>query len=188
MEVGGLAHVEHVAGGVGEPVDAGPVGEAGGEAELGRLGVAHQPGQVEQLLEADDAERAGPLEQGVQQVAGGQDVGQRPVGRLVGEVQGGGQGAELAVGHHVAHEAAGQGQGVDGGVGQAVPAGGLEGVVEEGEVEADVVADDHPAAQELEERGEHLAERGASATMASLIPVSAVMNGGMRSSGRTKVW
>ena len=30
--------------------------------------------------------------------------------------------------------------------------------------------------------------RGASATMASLMPVSAVMKGGIRSSGRTNVW
>ena len=30
--------------------------------------------------------------------------------------------------------------------------------------------------------------RGASATMASLMPVRAVMYGGIRSSGRTNVW
>ena len=143
LQIGGLAHVEHVAGGVGEPVDAGPVGEPDGEAELGRLGVAHQPGQVEQLLEVQDPEGARPLQQGVEQVAGGQHVGQGPVGRLVGESERGGQGPELAVVHHVADQPAGQGQGVDGPVGQPLPAGGDEGMVEEGEVEAQVVAHQH---------------------------------------------
>ncbi len=75
VQVGGLADVEHVAGGVGEPVDAGSVGEPGGEFELGGLGMADQPGEVEQFLEPDDAERAGPLEEGVEQVAGGEHVG-----------------------------------------------------------------------------------------------------------------
>ena len=89
------------------------------------------PGEVEQLLEPDDAEGAGPLEQGMQQVAGGEDVGERPVGGLVGESEGGRQGAEFAVGHHVPDQAAGQGEGVDGGVGQAVATGGLECMVED---------------------------------------------------------
>ena len=131
---------------------------------------------------------AGPLQEGVEQVAGGEHVGQGPVGRLVGEPERGGQGAELAVGHHVADQAPGQGQGVDGGVGQAVPARGHEGVVEEGEVEAQVVADQTAAPTNSRKEGSISPTRGASATMASLMPVSAVMNGGMRSSGRTKVW
>ena len=101
LEVGGLAHVEHGAGGVGEPVDAGTVGEPGGEAQLGGVGVTDQPGKVEQLIEAEDAVRAGPLEQGVEEIPGGQHVVEGPVRRLVREPEGGGQGAELAVGHHV---------------------------------------------------------------------------------------
>jgi hypothetical protein len=56
VEVGCLADVEDVAGGVGEPVDAGPVGESGGETKLGRLRVADKAGEVEELLESEDPE------------------------------------------------------------------------------------------------------------------------------------
>ncbi len=56
MEIGCLAHIEDVAGGVGEPVDAGPVGESGGETKLGRLRVADKAGEVEELLESEDPE------------------------------------------------------------------------------------------------------------------------------------
>jgi hypothetical protein len=62
VEVGGFADVEDVARGIGEPVHARTVGEPGGELELGPLGVAHHPGEVEELLEPDDAEGAGPLQ------------------------------------------------------------------------------------------------------------------------------
>ncbi len=62
LDVGGLAHIEHVSGRIGEPVDAGAVGESGGEAQLGRLGVTDQAGEVEQLLEPEDAIRAGPFQ------------------------------------------------------------------------------------------------------------------------------
>jgi hypothetical protein len=78
----------------------------------------------------------------------------------VGESEGGRQRAEFAVGHHVADQPASQRQGVDGGVRQSFPAGRLEGVVEEGEVEADIVTDYHAAAEEFEERREHLTDTG----------------------------
>ncbi len=155
-DVGGLAHIEHVAGGIGEPVHAGAMGETGREEELARLRMADQPGEVEQLPECQDPVRTGPLEHGMEEVGGGQDVGQGPVGRPVGEPEVRGQGAELAVGHHVAHQTSGQGQGVHGGVGQALASGRGQGVVDEREVEAQVVPDEHGPADELEERGEHL--------------------------------
>ena len=62
---------------------------------------------------------AGPLEQHVQQVAGGQGVVEGAVGRPVGEAEALGEGAEPAVRHLVAHQAAGQGAGVDRPVGEA---------------------------------------------------------------------
>jgi len=159
-QVGRLAHVEHVAGGVGAPVDAWTVGEAHGEAELGRLGVSHQPGQVEQLPEFEDPEGSGPLQQRVEEVAGGQHVGQRPVGGLVGETERGGQGAEPAVVDLVAHQAPGQGQGVDGRIHQSLPPRGDQGVVEEREVEAEIVAHQHRPADELQKGRKHLADPG----------------------------
>ena len=142
LQVGRLAHVEHLARPVGEPVDPGPMGE------------------VEQLLEAEDPERPGSLEHGVEEVAGGQHVVERPVRRLMGEAEGRRQGAELAVGNHVPDQAAGEGQGVHGGIGQSFPPRRLQGMVEEGQVEPEVVTDQHGAAHELEERREHLADPG----------------------------
>ena len=84
-QVGRLAHVERHPPPVHEPVDAGRAGQRGGQAELGGLGVAGQPGQDEQVVEAEHAPGRRPLEQQVQQVGGGQRVLQRPVGRAVVE-------------------------------------------------------------------------------------------------------
>ena len=75
--------------------------------------------------------------------------------RLVVEPEPRRQRAEPAVGHLVAHEPAGERDRVDAPVGQRRPTGPLEGVAEEGEVEADVVADDHRVADELEQRRQH---------------------------------
>ena len=162
LEVGRLPHVEHGAGGIGEPVDTGSVGEPGGEAELGGLRVPDQAWQIQQLLESDDPERAGSFEQGVEEVTGGQHIGQGPVGGLVGEPEDRGQGAQLAVGHHVADQPPGQRQRVDGGIGEAVPSGGHQGMIEKGEVEAKVVADEYGSADELQKGREHLADPGCS--------------------------
>ena len=74
---------------------------------------------------------------------------------LVVEAEARGQRAEPAVGHLVADQAAGQGDGVDlHRVVAGVP-GPLERGAQEGDVEADVVADDHGAPQELEQRRQH---------------------------------
>ena len=62
LQIGGLSHVEHVAGGVGEPVDARTMREPDGKSELARLRVADQARQIEQLLELDDSEGSGPFE------------------------------------------------------------------------------------------------------------------------------
>jgi hypothetical protein len=157
-DVGGLADVEHVADRVGEPVHAGLVGEPRGEPQLGRVRVSDQLRQLEQLREADDPVAAGVLEQRMEQIGGCQHVAECPVRGLVGEAERGGQGAEPAVGHRVADQPSRHREGVDGRVGERLPSGRHQRVVEEGEVEAEVVADQHRAPDELDERREHLAD------------------------------
>ena len=71
-----------------------------------------------------------------------------------------GEGAELEVGHLVAHEATGQAVGVDRAVVEAGAVGADQGGLEEADVEAHVVPDHHRAADELEEGGQHLVDRG----------------------------
>ena len=116
----------------------------------------------------------------MQQVGGGQRVVERAVGRAVVEAEAVGQRAQPAVGHLVAHEPAGQRHGVDERLREPVPACAAEGGVEEPEVEPDVVADDHGAADELGQRRAARLERGGrAATIASVMPVRTVMAGGM---------
>lgn len=98
------------------------------------------------------------LEQRMEQIGGRQHIGECPVRGLVGEAERGSQGAEPAVGHRVADQPPCHGERVDGRVGERLSSGRHQRVVEEGEVEAEIVADQHRAADELEERGEHLAD------------------------------
>jgi hypothetical protein len=70
-----------------------------------------------------------------------------------------GQGAEAQVGDLVAHETAGEPQRVDAAVRQPRVAALDQGGVEEGDVEAHVVADEDRRADELEERRQHLGDR-----------------------------
>jgi hypothetical protein len=70
-----------------------------------------------------------------------------------------GQGGELAVGHRVPYQPSGERQGVDPFVDQPVPARGLEGAIEERDVEAQVVAHEHGGPDELQKRWEHLGHR-----------------------------
>ena len=66
LDVGCLPHIENSAGRIDEPVDAGSMGEPGGEAEFGGLRMPDQPGEVEQFLESEYPERSGSFEQRVQ--------------------------------------------------------------------------------------------------------------------------
>ena len=91
----------------------------------------------------------------MQQVGGGQGIIERPVRRLVGEAQHPGEGAQLAVGHVAAHQTTCQRQRVDASVGQRLTTGGGQCGVEEAAVEAQVVADEHRVAKELQERRQH---------------------------------
>ena len=155
-EVGGLADVEHLAASADEQVHAGRAGELGREPELGGLRVGVHAGQGQQVVEAEDAEGRRPLEQQVEEVGRGEGVVEGAVGGLVVEPQPRRQGAEAAVRDLVAQEAPGEGAGVDERPPQARPGGAVEGTVEERGVEADVVADDHGAVGELDERRQHL--------------------------------
>ena len=69
-----LAHVQHSAGGVAEQVHARRPGESVGQAELRCLGVSGERGQELEVVQPVDAQRSGPLEQQMQQIAGGQGV------------------------------------------------------------------------------------------------------------------
>ena len=69
-------------------------------------------------------------------------------------------------------------------VGQPRPPGALERGVEEADVEAHVVADDHGVADELEQAsGSTVSMRGAGITIASVMPVSTVISGGIGRAG-----
>jgi hypothetical protein len=106
----------------------------------------------EQVVEGEHAEAPGPLEQAVQELARGQGVVEGPVGGLVPDAEMPGQGGQLAVGDLVAHQAASQPACVDDGIAELGPALVTGGGVQEGQVEAHVVADDHGVvADELEQ-------------------------------------
>ena len=111
------------------------------------------------------------------------------MGRLVVEPEPVGERAEPAVGHLVAHEPAGERDRVDDGWAIRRPPVALEGGAEEGEVEDDVVADDHRVADELEQRCRARPRCAAPwQTRASVSPVSTVICGGIARPGLTSVW
>ena len=122
----------------------------------------------EQVVEAEHAEAAGPLEQDVEQVAGGERVVERPVGGLVGEAEAAGERAEPAVRHLVAHQPAGERAGVDPWVRQAA-AGPAARRAPRGTPRSkrDVVADDdRVAARTRANAGSTGSMRGAGSTIA----------------------
>ncbi len=150
-QVARLADVEHLVAVPAEQVHAGRARQVRRQLELGRLGVTGERAQGDEVVEAEHAEPRRPLDEEVQEVGGGEGVVERAVGRAVVEAQARRQGAQPAVRHLVAHEPAGEGGRVDPRRGDRRVALALECRPQEGEVEADVVADDHPVAQELEE-------------------------------------
>ncbi len=112
----------------------------------------------EQIVEPEHAVGGGPLEQRVQHLTGRGRVGVRAVDRL-------GRGPEMTrqrrqpeVRDLVADQPARERDGVDPPVREPRVAVLDERGVEEADVEAHVVADDHGAVRELEERGQHLGD------------------------------
>ncbi len=150
------ADVEDPPVGRPEQVHPGRPGQPGQQRQLPQRQRARR--QAEQVVEGQDPVPGGPFEQGVEDLGGGQHVVEGPVGGPDHRAEPGRQRGQPAVGHLVADQAAGQGQGVDPGVGQPGPAPGDEVGVEERRVEAEVVADQHRAADELEQGGEHLVD------------------------------
>jgi hypothetical protein len=114
--------------------------------------------QREQVVEAEHAERGGPLEQRVQHFGRRGRVGVGAMHRLD-------RGAEVArervqpkVRNLVAHESTRERNGVDAAIGQPRVSVREQRNVEEAAVEADVVADDHRVTRELEKRRQHLVD------------------------------
>jgi hypothetical protein len=121
------------------------------------LRVAGDGGESQEVVESENAEAPRPFEHDVQQIGRGQRVVQGPVGGPAGESEVLGQRPQLAVADLVPDQAAGEGARVDDPVGarQAFVPGSHQGGVEEGQVEPDVVAHQHGAGGELQERREH---------------------------------
>jgi len=186
VQVGGLPHVEHVTGGIGEPVDTWSVREPYGESQLAAWD-GPPDGAARAAPRARDAERSGPLQHGVEEVPGG-STSVRARWTVGGGAGGWRPGSRACSPAPRRGPGAGPGQGVDGPVGQPIPSGGDQGVVEGRRGRSAGCDRPAPTGHELEKDGSISPTRGASATMASLMPVSAVMNGGMRSSaGRRSV-
>ena len=82
-QVRGLADVEGTASCIAEQVDPGPPGQSIGEAELGRLRMAVDAGEREQVVEPEHAVGSSPLEQEVEEVGRGA-ARRRGLGATVG--------------------------------------------------------------------------------------------------------
>ncbi len=151
-QVGRLADVQDLVAVAAEQVHAGGARQVRRQLELGSLRVPGHRGERREVVEPEHAEPGRPFDEQVQQIGGGEGVVERPVRGAMIEAEARRQRAEPAVGHLVTHEAPGEGDGVDPhGVVTRVP-GPLEGGAQEGDVEADVVPDQHGVARELEQR------------------------------------
>ena len=161
-QVRGLPDVEHAArrgrGRGRRPAARQPRGEG----ELRRRRMRAHAREQEQVVEPEHAERRGPLEQRVQHLGRRLRVGERAVDRLGRDAEVARQRGEPEVRNLVAHESPRDRERVDVAVREARSTRRDQRGVEERDVEADVVADDHRVADELEQRGEHLfdARRG----------------------------
>src|SRR5206468_5457109 len=93
-----LADVEHPAGGVAEQVHAGGARQPVGQVDLLEVGVGAGGGELDQVLQGEHAEAAGPFQQAVEHVDGGPGVGQGAVAGGDRGAQVGGEGGEADVG------------------------------------------------------------------------------------------
>ena len=112
----------------------------------------------DEVVEAEHAEGRGPFEQRVEYFRGCGGVGVRAVHRFDGGAEVLRERVQLEVRYFVANEPAGDRDGVDPPVRHAFIAVRDERGVEERAVEADVVADDHGVACELDERRQHFGD------------------------------
>ena len=104
-----------------------------------------------EVVEADDAEAGRTFDQEMEQVGGGERIVERAMTGSMVETEARRERAEFAVGHLVTHEASGERDGVDDRAGQRWPLGSLARSAQEPDIEADVVADDHGVADEVDQ-------------------------------------
>ena len=101
-QIGGLAHIQHLARSIVKQVDAGCARQMVGEFELGDLWMPADLGKSVQIVEAHHAKRRGAFDEQMQQVGCGERVVEGSVAWLMGQPKACCQGAEFAVGHFVA--------------------------------------------------------------------------------------
>ena len=159
-----------------------------GEAELGRLRVRGDAGQREQVVEPEHAEGGGPLEQEVEQVGGGERVVERAVRRLVREAEARSRGCDSrqlgtssrtrrrASAHVSTHR-----------LRQRRPPGARSAASRKPRSKR-TLWPTITVPEELEERREHGLDAGRGMTIASVMPVSTVIDGGIATPGFTRVW
>ena len=151
-QVLGLADVEHASGGVAEQVHARRVRQPVGQVDLLEGGVGAGRGELDQVLEGEHPERAGPLQQAVEHVHGGPGVGQRPVAGGHRRPEVGGQRGQPDVGHLVPRQQlAGQPGGAHDPVGRTLVAVPFQVGLQEAPVEGGVVAHEHGVAEEFQQ-------------------------------------
>ena len=150
-KIGRLADVEDLVALTAEHVDARRSWEVRGHLELGGLRMPGEFREHHEVVEADDAEAGRTFDQEMEQVGGGERIVERAMTGPMVETEARRQRAEFAVGHLVTHEASGERDGVDDRAGQRWPLGSLARSAQEPDIEADVVADDHGVADEVDQ-------------------------------------
>jgi hypothetical protein len=159
-QVLGLADVQHPPAGVAEQVHARRVRQPVGQVDLLEGGVGPCRRELDQVLEGEHAERAGQLQQAVEDVDGGPGVGERSVAGRHRGTQIGGEGGQPDVGHLVpGQQLACQPSGADHPVGRPRVSVPLQVGLQEPPVEGGVVADEHGVAEEFEQAGQDRLDR-----------------------------
>jgi hypothetical protein len=86
-KVGRFADVQHLASSIAKQVNTGAARERVGEFEFRCRRVSAERWQLEEIIEAHNAEAGGALENEVQQISGGANVGKRAVAGLMGQAE-----------------------------------------------------------------------------------------------------
>ena len=189
-QVGRLAHVERHPPPVDEPVDAGRAGQGGGQAELGGLGVPGQPGEDEEVVEAEHAPGSPPARAAG---AAGRRWPARPPGP--GGRDGGRAGsAPTSVPRRQLGTSSRTSRRASAAVSTKLLASRsqpsrLRAALRKPMSKRTLWPTRTVPPDELDQGGQHGARcAGPTVTIASVIPVSTVMAGGMAEPGLTSVW
>ena len=188
-QVDGLADVERPVAGVAEHVHARAPRQPVGEGQLAQLGMPADPRQGQQVIEAEHAERAGPLEQRVQHLDCRPRIVECAVGRLVRDAEVIRERREPAVGDLVADESSGQARTCRRRRWQIGDGRGAPSRLAGSAGRTPRCARTMTASPTKPTNGSSTAStRGAGTTIACVIPVITVMEGGMATPGLTSVW